>query len=521
MSTILLPISITLFVASAILFSIYILKSAKTKTILRDAEQKSKVLLQEAERRAESITKEASLEAKEKILSAKSEFDEQTKERRRELQEYERKLIQKEEYIEKRLHMTESKEHDLIEWERRLRHNSKRLSKTEREYHMLIREQQRQLERISSMSPDEAKKALMDIMENEARKLSAKKLKQIDDETKEKAKEIAKNIISLAIQRCASEHVVESTVSVVDLPNDEMKGRIIGREGRNIRSFEIATGVDLIIDDTPEAVIISCFDPLRREIASISLQRLITDGRIHPARIEEIAEKVKEELAEKISKEGETAILELGIKGLHPELTKLLGKLKYRSSYGQNILQHSKEVAILAGIMAVELEANVEVAKRGGLLHDIGKAVDRESEGTHTQIAIDLLRKYNESNEIIHCVEAHHFDVDPNSIEAVLVQAADSISAARPGARREILENYIKRLEKLEQIADSFQGVSKAFAIQAGREIRIVVQSDKVSDEEATWLSNDIAKRIENELEYPGEIKVTVIRETRAIDYAR
>lgn len=489
--------------------------------MLRDAEQKSKILLQEAERRAESITKESSLEAKEKILSAKSEFDEQTKDRRRELQEYERKLIQKEEYIEKRLHMTESKEHDLIEWERRLRHNSIRLSKKEREYHMLIREQQRQLERISTMSSDEAKKALMDIMENEARKLSVKKLKQIDDETKEKAKEIAKNIISLAIQRCASEHVVESTVSVVDLPNDEMKGRIIGREGRNIRSFEIATGVDLIIDDTPEAVIISCFDPLRREIASISLQRLITDGRIHPARIEEIAEKVKEELAEKISKEGETAVLELGIKGLHPELTKLLGKLKYRSSYGQNILQHSKEVAILAGIMAVELEANVEVAKRGGLLHDIGKAVDRESEGTHTQIGIDLLRKYNESNEIIHCVEAHHFDVDPNSIEAVLVQAADSISAARPGARREILENYIKRLEKLEQIADSFQGVSKAFAIQAGREIRIVVQSDKVSDEEATWLSNDIAKRIENELEYPGEIKVTVIRETRAIDYAR
>lgn len=521
MDNILLAISITLFITSIVLFSLYFIKRAKAKGILKEAEQKSKILLEEATHRSEAIKKEASLEVKEKILSAKAEFAEQTKERRRELQDYERKLIQKEENLEKRMNQFESKEHGLIEWERRLRHNSKRLSKTERHYHTLIREQQRNLERISSMSSEEAKKTLMEIMENEARKKCAKRIKQIEQETIEKIKEKARELISLAIQRCASEHVVESTVSVVDLPNDEMKGRIIGREGRNIRSFEIATGVDLIIDDTPEAVIISCFDPLRREIASITLQRLITDGRIHPARIEEISEKVKEELAETIKQEGETAVMELGIKGLHPELVQLLGKLKYRSSYGQNILQHSKEVAILAGIMAVELEANVEVAKRGGLLHDIGKSVDRESEGTHTQIGIDLLKKHNESTDVIHCVESHHFDVEPKSIEAVLVQSADSISAARPGARREILENYIKRLEKLEQIADSFQGVSKAFAIQAGREIRIIVQSDKVSDEEAVWLSNDIAKRIENELEYPGEIKVTVIRETRAIDYAR
>ena len=516
-----LIISVFVFSLSIFLFSLYIWRNAKAKRILREAEINSKNLLEEAAHQSEATKKEAALEAKEKILSAKAEFDEQTKERRRELQDFERKLAHKEENLEKRLMLLESKERDLLDWERRLRHNSKRLSKTERHYHMLIREQQRQLERISAMSSEEAKKALMNIMENEARKAGAKIVKQIEDEASEKGKQKAKELISLAIQRCASEHVVESTVSVVDLPNDDMKGRIIGREGRNIRAFEIATGVDLIIDDTPEAVIISSFDPLRREIAKISLQQLITDGRIHPARIEEIVEKIEADLAEKIRQEGETAFMELGIKALHPELIQLLGKLKYRSSYGQNILQHSKEVAILAGIMAVELEANVEVAKRGGLLHDIGKSVDRESEGTHTQIGIELLKKYNESPEVIHCVEAHHFDVDPESLEAVLVQSADSISAARPGARREILESYIKRLEKLEQIADSFQGVSKAFAIQAGREIRIIVQSDKVSDDEAIWLSKDIAKRIEHELEYPGEIKVTVIRETRAIDYAK
>jgi ribonuclease Y len=361
----------------------------------------------------------------------------------------------------------------------------------------------------------------MKSLENEARNESAKKIRQIEDQAKETGLIRAKKIISSAIQRCGSEYVQETSVSVVDLPSDEMKGRIIGREGRNIRALEMATGVDLIIDDTPEAVILSGFDPYRREIAKISIEKLIADGRIHPARIEEIVEKVKSELDKKMKEEGDEICFSIGIHDIHPELVTLLGKLKYRSSYGQNVLYHSREVAIIAGMMAAEIGANAMVAKRGGLLHDIGKAVDKETEGTHVEIGAKLLRKYGENEEVIHCVESHHFDTEPRTIEAILVQSADSLSAARPGARREILETYVKRLEKLEEIADSFKGVSKAYAIQAGREIRIIVESEKVSDDQMAWMAKDISKKIEEELEYPGEIKVTVIREIRSVEYAR
>jgi len=361
----------------------------------------------------------------------------------------------------------------------------------------------------------------MHSMEHEARMEAANLVKRIEDEAIEKAKDRARRIISMAIQRIASEHVVESTVSVVDLPSDDMKGRIIGREGRNIRAFEQATGVDLIVDDTPEAVILSCFEPVRREIGRLALSRLVQDGRIHPARIEEVVAKVQAEMDEKLLADGEAAALEVGLPDLHPELLKLLGRLQFRSSYGQNALRHSMEVAWLAHHMAAELGADAEVAKRAGLLHDIGKAVDREMEGTHLELGRELLKRYGESDAVIHAMECHHGDYDPQSVEAVLVTAADALSAARPGARREILESYIKRLEKLESLAGDFKGVEKAFAIQAGRELRIVVQSGKVSDEEALWLARDVAKKIESELTYPGQIKVTVIRETRAVEYAR
>jgi ribonuclease Y len=361
----------------------------------------------------------------------------------------------------------------------------------------------------------------MRVMENDARMDGANLVRRIEEEAAEKAKERARRVISMAVQRIASEHVVESTVSVVDLPSDEMKGRIIGREGRNIRAFEQSTGVDLIVDDTPEAVILSCFEPVRREIARLSLERLIQDGRIHPGRIEEVVGKVRAEMEEKLLSDGEAAALEMGIPDLHPELHKLIGRLQFRSSYGQNALLHSMEVAWLASHMAAELGADAAVAKRAGLTHDIGKAIDREMDGTHLELGRDLLRKYGESDAVIHAMECHHGDYDPQSVEAVLVTAADALSAARPGARREILENYIKRLEKLEHLATDFKGVEKAFAIQAGRELRIVVESESISDEEAVWLARDVAKKVEAELTYPGQIKVTVIRETRAVEYAR
>ncbi len=499
----------------------YWLNKIKLKKLFKEAEKEKNSIVQQAKEESERILKEAHLEAKEKMLSAKAEFEEKTREQRRELHNLERKLNYKAGNMDRKMALLEARNREIDERERRLKNLSASIAKTEQHLHQLLKEEQERLERISGMTPAEAKRTLMKIMENEARNGAALLIRKIEEEARQTGLEKAKKIISFAIQKCASEHVVESTVSVVDLPNDEMKGRIIGREGRNIRALEVATGIDLIIDDTPEAVILSGFDPIRREIAKIAIERLIADGRIHPARIEEVVKKVKEEFEQKIKKIGEEVSMEFSIHDLHADLIKLLGKLKYRSSYGQNVLMHSKEVALIAGIMADELGVNSNLARRAGLLHDIGKAIDREGEGSHTKIGAELARKYNESSQLVHCIEAHHFDEEPQSIEAVLVQAADSLSAARPGARREILETYIKRLEKLEKIADSFQGVSKAYAIQAGREVRIIVESDKVSDEEAVWLSKDIAKRIEEELEYPGEIKVTVIRETRAIEFAR
>jgi len=396
-----------------------------------------------------------------------------------------------------------------------------RLGAREDELGAAIAEQRTRLEQIAGLTVDQAKAELLRSMENDARMDAANLIKRIDDEMTEKSKEKARRVISMAIQRIASEHVVESTVSVVDLPSDEMKGRIIGREGRNIRAFEQATGVDLIVDDTPEAVILSCFEPVRREIARLALANLIQDGRIHPGRIEELVGKVQGEMEEKLLADGEAAALEVGIPDLHPELLKLVGRLQFRSSYGQNALKHSMEVAWLSHHMAAELGADAQVAKRAGLVHDIGKAVDREMDGTHLELGRDLLRKYGESDDVIHAMECHHGDYDPHSVEAVLVTAADALSAARPGARREILENYIKRLEKLESMATDFKGVEKAYAIQAGRELRIVVESGRLSDEDAIWLARDLAKKVEAELTYPGQIKVTVIRETRAVEYAR
>ena len=410
---------------------------------------------------------------------------------------------------------------DLVQRDKVLGEREKRLRREEEELERLLVQEREKLEQIAGLTGQQAKEELTRVMEGEARMEAAHLVKRIEDEAREKAQKEAQRIIGLAIQRAASDYIVETTVSVVMLPNDDMKGRIIGREGRNIRALEMATGVDLIVDDTPEAVILSNFDPLRREIARTALDRLISDGRIHPARIEEVVERVKAEFAEQVRHEGEEALLELGIPSLHPELVKLLGRLRYRTSYGQNVLQHSKEVAFLASAMAAELKVDAEVAKRAGLLHDIGKAMDREMEGTHLEIGIDLLRRYGESEEVVHAMACHHGDYDPRTVEAVLVTAADGLSAARPGARREILETYVRRLEKLEEIAGGFKGVQKSFAVQAGREIRIIVDSDKIRDEEAIWLSKDIAKKVETELTYPGQIKVTVIRETRSIEYAK
>jgi len=508
-------------VGLALIGTWYWLKKVRLKRFLQEAEEKANRIVQQAKQESGRIQKEAHLEAREEMLAAKAEFEEKTREQKRELHRLERKLNYKAENLDRKMALLETRSHELEERERRMKNLSASLAKNEQRLNHLLKEEQERLERISGMTSAEAKRAQMKIMENEARNEAAMLIRKTEEEARQTGLRRGKKIISLAIQRCASEHVVETTVSVVDLPNDEMKGRIIGREGRNIRALEVATGIDLIIDDTPEAVIVSGFDPIRREIAKIAIERLIADGRIHPARIEEVVKKVKEEFDCKVKEIGEEVAIEFVIHDLHSDLVKLLGKLNYRTSYGQNVLMHSKEVALIAGIMADELGVNSKLARRSGLLHDIGKAIDREGEGSHTKIGAELARKYNESPQLIHCIEAHHFDVEPQSIEAILVQAADSLSAARPGARREILETYIKRLENLEKIADSFQGVAKAYAIQAGRELRIIVESDKVSDEEAVWLSKDIAKRIEEELEYPGEIKVTVIRETRAIEYAR
>ena len=478
------------------------------------AEDAVKKLYEEAKAKASDIKKEMILEAKEEVFKTRTEAEKENRERRAELQRTERRLFQREESLEKKLDGLEQREKELNKRE-------SGLEKAEADIAALRDQQMAELERISGLSMEGAREILLENVEREARHDAALLLRDIEAKTREEADKRARNIVSLAIQRCAADQVAETTVSVVPLPNDEMKGRIIGREGRNIRALETATGVDLIIDDTPEAVILSGFDPVRREVARIALEKLILDGRIHPARIEETVEKARKEVGAQIREAGEQAVLNTGVNGLHHELVRYLGRMRYRTSYGQNVLNHSIEVAHLAGIMAAELGANVALAKRAGLLHDIGKSIDHEVEGSHAQIGADLAKKYRENNQIVHAIMAHHGDVEPTTVEAILVQAADAISAARPGARRETLETYIKRLEKLEEIANSFDGVDTSFAIQAGREVRIIVKPEKISDSDTIIMAKDIAKRIESELEYPGQIKVNVIRETRTVDYAK
>ena len=492
----------------------YLVRKHIAESKIGKAEETVKRLYEEAEKKAEEIQKEKLLEAKEETIRIRSEADKEIRDRRAEVQRTERRLFQREESLDKKLETVEAREQAM----------NKRLAEIDRiedEINEMHRQTAAELERVSGMTAEEAKAILIESVEQDARHDAAVLLRDIEQKTKEEAEKRARNIVSLAIQRCAADQVAEATVSVVALPNDEMKGRIIGREGRNIRALETATGVDLIIDDTPEAVILSSFDPVRREIARISLEKLIMDGRIHPARIEEMVEKAKKEVDTQIREAGEAAVLEVGVHGIHHELVRYLGRMRYRTSYGQNVLRHSIEVAHLAGIIAAELGANVTLAKRAGLLHDIGKSIDHEVEGSHVQIGADLAKKYRENAQVIHCIMAHHGDVEATSIEAVLVQAADAISAARPGARRETLETYIKRLEKLEEIANSYDGVDSSYAIQAGREIRIIVKPEKISDTDTVLVAREIAKRIENELEYPGQIKVNVIRETRTTDYAK
>lgn len=477
--------------------------------------------IKEARKGAENIKREATLQAKDSLYQIKTEFEKEAKDRRSELQTRERRLIQKEENIEKRASIIEQRETESVKRERILNQKERAVQEQESTYLRLIQEQRAQLEKISGISSAEAKTLLMNSMEEEARREAALLMKNIENKAREMADKKSKEIIALAINRYAGDYVAEKTVSVVTLPSDEMKGRIIGREGRNIRAIEAATGVDLIIDDTPEAVIVSGFNPIRREVARLALERLITDGRIHPARIEEIVEKVSREMEIWIKEAGEQAAFDVGVHGIHPELIKLIGKLKFRTSYAQNVLQHSLEVAFLCGIMAAELGINVKQAKRAGLLHDIGKAVDHEIEGPHASIGTDLARKYGESDEVVHAIAAHHEDIATQSILAVLVQAGDTLSGARPGTRREMFEAYVKRLEDLEKIANSFPGVNKSYAIQAGRELRVIVESDRINDSNSVLLCKDIARKIEKDLAYPGQVKVTVIRETRAIDYAK
>jgi len=478
-------------------------------------------LRKEAEAEARRLLKEAEVQAKEEALQLKKEAEREVAERQGELRSREKRLLQREQQIEKKKELVDSKEIELLEKEKRIQATENRLRDREKEIESLITAQREKLEQISGMSKEEAKEQLLKSFEAEVRQDAGKLLRKIEAETKDLADKKAKEIIALAIARYAGEFVAERTVSVVALPNEEMKGRIIGREGRNIKAIEAATGIDIIIDDTPEAVLLSGFNPVRREVARVALERLVLDGRIHPARIEEVVRKVEKEIDVAIREAGEQATFDVGVYGIHPELVKLLGKLKFRTSYAQNVLQHSVEVAFLCGIMAAELGVDVKKAKRAGLLHDIGKAVDHEVEGSHAIIGADLAKKYGEPADVIHAIAAHHEDVKPESVLAVLVQAADALSGARPGARREMLESYVKRLEDLERIATSFKGVEKSFAIQAGREIRIVVNSNSITDADAAMLCRDITKKIESELTYPGQIKVTVIRETRAVDYAK
>ena len=478
------------------------------------AEDKAREIIDEALKTAETKKKEALLEVKEESIRTKNELDKETKERRAEVQKYERRVLAKEETLDKKLEAAERRDANLGRKEEEL--NRKR-----QEVEELSSKRVQELERISGLTSEQAKEYLLKTVEDEVKHDTAVMVKTLESRAKEEADKKAKELVVNAIQRCAADHVAETTISVVQLPNDEMKGRIIGREGRNIRTLETLTGIDLIIDDTPEAVIISGFDPVRREVARVALEKLINDGRIHPSRIEEMVEKAQKEVEQKIKEAGEQATFAVGVHGLHPELIKLLGRLKYRTSYGQNVLNHSVEVAHLAGLMASELGVDVVLAKRAGLLHDIGKAIDHEMEGSHVEIGMEIAKKYRESELVLNAIMAHHGDVEPKSVEAVLVAAADAVSAARPGARRETLESYLKRLTRLEEISESFEGVEKCFAVQAGREIRIMVKPDQIDDATSILLARDIAKKIEAEMEYPGQIKVVIIRETRAVDYAK
>ena len=509
-------INIAVFLISAVIFTFvgFTIRKKIAESKIDSAENEAKKIIELAQKEAESKKKEEIVKAKEEIINARKELDNEVRERRGEVQNQERRLIQKEENLEHKISQIEKKERDLEEKE-------KGISKRRDELEGVISKQMQELQRISGLSKENAKEQLLKEMDKQLTLEKANLIKESDAKAKETATRNAKEIIGYAIQKCAADHTSETTVSIVTLPNDEMKGRIIGREGRNIRTLETLTGVDLIIDDTPEAVVISGFDALRREVARIALEKLMDDGRIHPAKIEEMVEKAKEEVAQTIKEEGERACIETGVIGLHPDIVNLLGKLKYRTSYGQNVLNHSIEVSNLARIMAEELGLDPKLARRAGLLHDIGKALDHDMEGTHVEIGVEVLRKYKENPVVINAVEAHHGDVEPQTVEAVLVAAADAISASRPGARRETLENYIKRLEKLEEIATSFDGVDKSFAIQAGREVRIIVKPEKISDAQMTLLARDVSKKVEEEMEYPGQIKVNIIRETRVVDYAK
>jgi ribonuclease Y len=517
----LLNLVVTL-VTAALVYGVWVAnrKRIAAETIGR-AEEQALRTLKDADRDAETRKKEALLEAKEKAHELMMDTERQASHLKQAAVTLEQTLDRRQSTLADRQSVIDRVEKELASRDRALTDREKASAIAAAKYDRLVAQQQHELERVASLTAEEAKDLLLKQIEGEARHEAANLLKRLDAEARETAVDKAKHYITEAIQRCGAEHAIETTVSVVDLPSDDLKGRIIGREGRNIRALELATGIDLIIDDTPGAIILSGFDPYRREIAKQAIERLIADGRIHPARIEEVVHKVKEETDESMRKEGAGVAFELGLHDLHPEIQRLMGRLKYRTSYGQNVLSHSAEVARLAGIMAREIGLDAHVAVRAAFLHDIGKAIDREMEGTHLQIGIDFLRKHGESEAVVMAMAAHHMDIDWPSLEAMIVQAADAISAARPGARRDILESYVKRLEKLEGIADSFKGVSKSFALQAGREIRIMVESEHVSDEEAVWLSKDIARRIESELEYPGQIKVTVIRETRAVDYAK
>lgn len=517
-------ISIILFCLASLsvgfLIGFYFYNYFVTKRQNKNKQQALKII-DDAYAEAKVIKKEANIEAKQEAQRVRDEVDKEIKERREEVKRTEERLAQKEEFIDKKDLYIDKKQQELDDLKKKIDDKNADLDAELEKQAQIKSDMLNKLERVATMSKDEAKQILINSMTEQARKDASKYVKQIQDEANENARKEAQNIIGLAIQRCATDMVAEATVSTITIPNEEMKGRIIGREGRNIRAIESATGVDLIVDDTPETITISCFDPIRREIARLSLEKLILDGRIQPTRIEEIVEKVKRDLDVQIKEAGEKAVNEAEVYGLHPEIVKTLGRLKYRTSYGQNVLKHSLETCYIAGLLAGELGADVKVAKRGGLLHDLGKALDQEVEGTHVSIGVELAKKYHENQAVIHCIEAHHFGVEFKSVEAILVQVADAISSARPGARRETLETYVKRLEQLEEIANAFDGVDKSFAIQAGREVRIIVKPDKVSDEDAMFMAKDIAKKIEDQMEYPGQIKVNVIRESRFTETAK